>query len=140
MATIPTIFPSSNPNSSINNLNTFYRGFSTVPKSNKKKFGLNGAELIKQDLLNVLHTRRGSRVMQPNIGNLAFELIFEPMTVSQQNDLIANLTGIVGNDPRISLQSINLTTGTNSITVTMTVLILATNQLMTLVTEFNAQS
>lgn len=126
--------------SSINNLNSFYKGFSTVPKANKKKFGLNGATLIKQDLLNALHTRRGSRVMQPNVGNICYEYIFENLTVSDQNDIISNLTGIVANDPRVSLQSINLATATNSITVTMTILILATNQLETLVTEFNAQS
>jgi phage baseplate assembly protein W len=124
----------------ITNLNAYYKGFSTVPKTNKKKFGLSGAALIIQDLLNALHTRRGSRVMQPNIGNICYEYIFENLTVSGQNDIIANLTSIVANDPRVSLQAINLTTATNSITVTMTILILATNQLETLVTEFNAQS
>lgn len=118
----------------------FYYGFSTVPTANKKKFLLTDIDLVKQDLLNAFNTRRGSRVMQPNVGCIAWELIFENINVSQQNDLIANITSIVNNDPRVSLQSINLTTGAQSITVTLILLYLATSQEIDLIAEFNSQS
>ena len=95
-----------------------YKGFSTLnPLS--KNFTLTDVNLINQDLLNQFNVRTGSRVMQPGLGCLAWDLLFEPMTASQQSDLVANITQIVATDPRVQLQTINVTTNENSITVTL---------------------
>ena len=95
-----------------------YKGFSTLnPLS--KNFTLTDINLINQDLLNQFNVRTGSRVMQPGLGCLAWDLLFEPMTASQQSDLVANITQIVATDPRVQLQTINVTTNENSITVTL---------------------
>lgn len=95
-----------------------YKGFSTLnPLS--KNFTLTDVNLINQDLLNQFNVRTGSRVMQPGLGCLAWDLLFEPMTASQQSDLVANITQIVATDPRVQLQTINVTASENSITVTL---------------------
>ena len=95
-----------------------YKGFSTLnPLS--KNFTLTDINLINQDLLNQFNVRTGSRVMQPGLGCLAWDLLFEPMTASQQSDLVANITQIVATDPRVQLQTINVTASENSITVTL---------------------
>lgn len=117
-----------------------YNGFSTVSANSQKKFKLTGKNLIKQDLLNAFHTRRGSRVMQPRVGCIAWELLFEPLTASSQDDLQANLTGIVNNDPRVSLQNIVISAVDNTITATLTLFFVQTNEVDTLEVNFDSAS
>lgn len=115
-----------------------YYGFSTINPKSQKKYILTDKDLIKQDLLNVINTRRGSRVMQPNVGCIAWELLFEPMTLSQQDDLEANLVAIIANDPRVSLLNISIVTSVNNtITATITLLYVQTNEVETLVVNFD---
>jgi len=113
-----------------------YRGFSTI-NSNTKNFTLTDVNLINQDLLNQFNIRTGSRVMQPGLGCLAWDLLFEPMTASQQSDLAANITQIIAGDPRVQLQNINLTTNENSITVTVTLLYTLLNVIAQMSVMFN---
>jgi len=112
-----------------------YKGFSTV-NAPTKNFVLTDAALINQDLQNQFNTRRGSRVMQPGLGCIAWELLFEPMTRSQQNDLISDITDIVNSDPRVTLQSVAITTGENSITATLQLFYTQLNLVGTLAVTF----
>ncbi len=107
-----------------------YRGFSTVNELSQKKFVLTDYELVKQDLLNSLNTRKGTRVMQPREGCIVWELMYEPLTEEIKQAMIQNLVDIVGQDPRLELVDITLIDqpDTNSITVELAVNTVAGDQ------------
>ena len=58
---------------------TKFTGFST---KNTKAVNsvLTGKDLIIEDLMNNIMTRKGERVMMPTYGSIIHELIFEPLT------------------------------------------------------------
>jgi phage baseplate assembly protein W len=118
---------------------SLYRGFSTVNELSQKKFRLTNYELIKQDLLNSLNTRLGSRLMNPREGCIAWELLYEPFTPEIKNALVENLNTIISNDPRVRLDSLNLLSqeDQNSITVEINIIYTSTNQLDTMIVRFD---
>ncbi len=117
-----------------------YIGFSTVALTNRRKYTLLDKDLIRQDLLNALSIRPGSLVMQPSIGCIVWDSLFEPLTVSLINDIKKNISDIINNDLRIALKDINVTQDTNSITVAITILYVQTNQVETMALKFDSQS
>ena len=52
-----------------NSMATIFKGFSTVDKI-RAPYSLFDQELIKRDLLNEFHTRKGERLMKPNFGSI----------------------------------------------------------------------
>ena len=114
-----------------------YYGFSTVSSSSQKKFVLTDRDLIKQDLLNILMTRRGSALMQPNFGCIVWEKIFENITTQDVQDIASNISTIIANDPRVNLLSIDVTPSGNNITVTLKLQYASTNFVDQLVINFN---
>lgn len=118
-----------------------YRGFSTVNTLSQKKFRLTDFELIKQDLLNSLNTRRGSRLMLPREGCIIWELLYEPFTEEVKQQITQNLFDIVKSDPRITLDSINVISqeDQSAITVELNILYSNTNQLDRLILTFDEQ-
>ncbi len=117
-----------------------YIGFSTVANGNRKKFTLTDNTLIKQDLLNAFNTRLGSMVMQPSAGCIVWDSLHEQITDSLKNDIIQNITSIVNADARINLQNISISNTLNSITITLVILYIATNQLETLIVNFDSNA
>ena len=117
-----------------------YKGFSTVSSSSQKKFVLVDNALVKQDLLNVLMIRRGSRVMQPNLGCIVWEKLFETLSATDVSDIADNIGTIVNSDPRLSLISIDITQNQNTIVVTLMLLYTQTNQTEQLILNFNSQT
>lgn len=65
-------------------------------------------ELVKQDLLNQINTRKGERLMNPEFGCIVWDLLFElksPSIITEiQNDLIR----IISSEPRVQLQQIQI--------------------------------
>lgn len=117
-----------------------YRGFSTVSSDAQKKFVLTDNKLIRQDLLNALNIRLGSLVMQPTVGCIVWNVLFENITPSLIEDISTNITGIVNNDPRLNLQSLDITSLDNSITITMKLLFVLTNEVDIMTVTFNSQN
>lgn len=118
-----------------------YRGFSTVNTLSQKKFKLTDFELIKQDLLNSLNTRIGSRLMLPREGCVIWELLYEPFTNNIKEQISQNLFDIVKNDPRIILDSLNIIAqeDQSSITIELNLLYSGTDQREQLLLSFNEQ-
>lgn len=96
-----------------------YKGFSTINQLSQKKFKLVDYELIKQDLLNSLNTRRGSRLMSPREGCIVWELLYEPYTQDLTEKISSNIYEIVAQDPRISIVSLDLTPEPDQGTITL---------------------
>ena len=99
-------------------------------------------DLIKQDLLNTLNTRQGSRVMLPREGCMIWELLYEPLTVMVKQDIVQNLSDIVAKDSRLTLHAINIIAAEdqNSITAELQVTFSKTNQLAVMRITFDLQS
>lgn len=86
-----------------------YKGFSTVNTSSQG-FALYDLELIKQDLLNHFHTRRGERLMNPQFGTIIWDMLFEPMTEELKESIVNNVNEIINYDPRLVAQNVIVTT------------------------------
>lgn len=84
-------------------------GFSTQEIGSRRGWSLTDIELIKRDLLNHFHTRRGERVMMPTYGTIIWDLLFEPFTEQTKNDIIKDVKAVVASEPRVELKSLNVT-------------------------------
>ncbi len=85
-----------------------YKGFSTI-SADSKSFALYDLALIKQDLLNNFHIRKGERLEQPDFGTIVWDMIFEPLTDENKELIAEDITQIINYDPRISAQSVSVT-------------------------------
>jgi phage baseplate assembly protein W len=86
-----------------------YRGFSTV-STVSKGFALYDLELIKQDLLNQFHVRKGERLMNPTFGTVIWDLLFEPLTEQLKELITHNVNEIINYDPRLVAKNVIVTT------------------------------
>ena len=68
-----------------------------------KGFRRTGAELIKQDLLYHLFTRRGERVMMPEFGTDLQDMVFEPNDPLTQDRINSEIQAVIDHDPRVQL-------------------------------------
>ena len=85
----------------INTLNKYrenimarFIGFSTKNKS-AINHTLTGKELVVEDLLNNIMTRKGERIMMPTYGSIIHDLIFEPLTSNIRTLIEEDLTNII---------------------------------------------
>lgn len=96
--------PSSN-NPSIVTSRT-YRGISTVAESNS--FALYDLALIKQDLINHFHIRRGEKLENPSFGTIIWDILFEPLTEDIKQLILDDVTTIINYDPRVQVSDITV--------------------------------
>jgi hypothetical protein len=83
-----------------------YKGFSTV-SSNSIKGSLYDLALIKQDLINQFHIKKGEKLENPEFGTIIWDMLFEPLTEQIKTIIVKDVTVIVNSDPRIrSVQTI----------------------------------
>lgn len=80
-----------------------YVGFSSLQFQNNKNLILTNVDLIKQDLINNIYTRRGERVMMFDYGTIIPDLLFEPLDETSVYQVQQDLTRVFANDPRIQL-------------------------------------
>ena len=116
-----------------------YRGFST---KNPKAIShiLQGKDLVIEDVMNEIMTRKGERLMMPTYGCIIHDLIFEPLTSETSRLVKEDLERIIDNDPRIELLSdITLLEQDQSITATMMVKILPSGEVEQLVIDLERE-
>ena len=85
-----------------------YIGFNTI-NSVAPPYNLYDIELVKQDLLNAFNTRKGERVMLPNFGTNIYDYLFDPLDDLTKDAIIEDATNVIKHEPRVSLDTINLT-------------------------------
>lgn len=85
-----------------------YRGFSTI-SADSENFSLYDFSLIKQDILNHFHIRKGEKLSDPNFGTIIWDVIFEPLTEDIQNLIIQDVEEIINYDPRVEAEEIVVT-------------------------------
>lgn len=116
----------------------FYRGFSTIGRS--KKFRLTDLELVKQDLTNHFHIRKGEKLMNPNFGTIIWNLIHEPLTEELKSIIVDDVKAIVSYDPRIAVDTVAITEYQQGIQIEIEVRYLQTNQSSQMFLQFNNQT
>lgn len=87
---------------------SIYKGFSSLQFTNKKSFILSDVDVIRQDILNNIYTRRGERVKMFEYGTRIPDLIFEPMDESTIYMIGDDLRTVFNNDPRVTLKDIQI--------------------------------
>lgn len=93
-----------------------YRGFSTVSNSSEG-FSLYDFELIKQDVINHFHIKKGEKLSDPNFGTIIWDMLFEPFTEEVKQAIIDDVTEIVNYDPRVSAESVVVETYDSGISI-----------------------
>lgn len=77
-----------------------YRGFSTV-SADTENFSLYDFKLIQQDIINSFYIRQGERLMNPTIGCIIWDLLYEPLTDELKFLITSNVDQILNQDPRV---------------------------------------
>ena len=78
-------------------------GFSTIDQN--KKFTLVDFPLIKRDLANALNIVQGSLPGRPEYGTTIWSYVFENQTQETEQQMLAELQRVAGQDPRIYISS-----------------------------------
>ncbi len=81
-----------------------YRGISTIADGNS--FALYDLALIKQDIVNHFHIRRGEKLENPSFGTIIWDVLFEPLTEDIKQLILDDVTTIINYDPRVQVQDI----------------------------------
>jgi len=93
-----------------------FKGYTTVNTFGSQQ--LADLQLVNQDLLNAFYTKKNERVMMPGYGFGGWEYLFEP--IDQVRDLIIyEAQQVVNNDPRVQLNSIDVTQQQNGLRIDM---------------------
>lgn len=103
-----------------------YRGFSTYNRF--KKFRLTDFELAKQDLFNHFHIRKGEKLMNPNFGTIIWNVLFEPFTEEIKSAIVEDINKIVRYDPRINVDSVEVTQFDHGLQVNLSLTYIPTDQ------------
>lgn len=117
----------------------FYRGYSTVGVT----FGstrLEDMELIKRDLLNHFHIRKGEKLMDPSFGSIVWDHLYSPMTDDVKQALVDDVTEIVNSDPRTSVVNVILSEYELGIQIEIELFYAQFDQSEQLLLQFNGDS
>ena len=103
-----------------------YRGFSTVD-SDIKNTVLYDLALIKQDLINHFHIRKGEKLENPNFGTIIWEVLYEPLTEQLKSLIVKDVTDVVNSDPRTRVVQAIVTQQDKAIQIEVTLIYLPYN-------------
>ena len=81
-----------------------YKGISFTRYKDKKTLTLSDIELVKQDLLNHIYTRRGERIMMPTFGTRIPDMPFDPLDDTTLFNIEEDLYTVINYDPRVELR------------------------------------
>lgn len=115
-----------------------YIGISTINRG--KKFTLTDFDLVKQDLYNHFHIRKGQKLMDPNFGTVIWDMLYEPYTESVRDIIKEDIRRILSYDPRLGIENIKLTEMITGILVEIKVRYLPTNQVDVLRINFESRA
>lgn len=94
-----------------------YRGISTVNPDNTS-WVLYDISLIKQDIINHFHIRKGEKLSDPGFGTIIWDVLFEPLTEQVKNVIIQDVSAVINYDPRVDVNQINVDQYENGLIIT----------------------
>ena len=83
-------------------------------------------DLVIEDLMNHIMTRKGERVMLPTYGSIIHDMLFEPLTTETTELIEEDLKDIINDDPRCKFVSIEITDSDHTINAMLRLQILPT--------------
>lgn len=89
---------------SVGNTMFTYRGFDS--DKSKEGFRSNDIDLVKKDILNHFHIRKGEKLENPDFGTVIWDILFEPFTDDVKKLVIKDVEAIINYDPRISVNTV----------------------------------
>jgi phage baseplate assembly protein W len=98
---------------------TTFKGFNTIGQF--KKFGLTDFDLIKRDLLNAFLIREGEVPGRPDLGSKIWNFVFEPLNREIRDQIDNEVRRIVGSDPRLGIDRLDISTNHNTVVVEVAV-------------------
>lgn len=93
------------------NKRQIYRGISFIRYKDRKTLTLSDSDLVKQDIINHIYTRRKERMMMPKFGTRIPDMPFEQMDNTLLNNLEYDILMVVNYDPRVVLRSNEFSSG-----------------------------
>lgn len=99
---------------------TKFVGFSTVDRL-QPSYTLTNIPLVKQNLMNSFMTRRGERLMEPELGSIIWEIIMEPLDEVSKDAIYEDVIRIVNQEPRARLVISNIIEQPNGIILEVTI-------------------
>ena len=81
-----------------------YKGYSTVNRD-FGPYAISDNDLIVQDLINHLQIRKGEKLMNPNIGTIIWNRLFDPLTPALKTEIKKDIDRIIAYDPRFNVVS-----------------------------------
>ena len=86
-----------------------YKGFSFKNYQYDKSVILTDVELVKQDIINHIFTRKGERVNMPTWGTLIPDLLFEQMDEETVAFMEQEIRNVLLFDPRVEILNLTVT-------------------------------
>jgi len=114
-----------------------YKGFSS--SSNGRRFRLGDLDLIKQDLVNHFNIRKGEKLMRPTFGCGIWDYLFEPMTDSLRETIVAEIKQVIDYDPRVNADKVMVTSYEQGIQIELDISLVDGNQTGTMVLRFDRE-
>jgi len=105
---------------------SWYKGFSTI-NPNNKTYRLNDIALIKQDIINHFHIRKGEKLSDPNFGTIIWDVLFEPLTEELKEAVIDDVNRVLQNDTRVTIEEVIVTDYENGLQIETTLTYLPYN-------------
>ena len=95
-----------------------------IPNSSADGFVIHDIEVIKNSILTILHTHKGSRVYDPDFGTNLHKLIFELNIQRTRNIAKAEITNAIAKyEPRAEIISVDTLIGKNENAHIVTILV-----------------
>ena len=116
---------------------TTYIGFNTINQN--KKFTLTDFDLIQRDLLNAFNIRQGELPGRPAYGSTIWNYLFENQVEQLQQQIRDEVQRVVGGDPRLFLNDIQVFPQVNGILIQLQVTVVNTTNAKILSVFFDEQ-
>jgi phage baseplate assembly protein W len=85
-----------------------YRGFNSQESATNYK--LYDMDLVKQDIMNHFHIRKGEKLENPDFGTVIWDMLFEPFTEDVKRIISKDVEDIINYDPRIAVNAVTVDT------------------------------
>lgn len=117
---------------------TKFAGFSTK-NSKAVNTRLTGKDLVVEDLMNHIMTRKGERVMMPTFGSIVHDLVFEPLVDETRQAIRDDIVSIIKQEPRCSLLNLRIDEEEHSVTLKISLEVKPANEVVELTIDLERE-
>jgi phage baseplate assembly protein W len=112
-------------------------GLNVPPSPQTSKFKLVDNRLVFRDILNAFNILQGQKPGNPEYGTIIYSMLFEPNTSDTHAQIENEVRRIIGQDPRILLNTVSVTPNDNGIMVEVELAIVPDNMAQMLALQFD---